>query len=390
GSMQGTPLEEAVRCAQYIIGSLGEDDHASIVVYDDNVKTLVPASRIGNRRRFLRALADVRSGGCTNLFGGWFEGAGQVARTADPKAICRVLLLSDGCANRGMLDTDTITARCAEMADAGVSTSTYGLGRGFNELLMGEMAKAGQGNAYYGETADDLMEPFQQEFDLLSALTGRHVRMGIETPAGYEISVLNNYANDRHGRTMLPDLAGGAEVWALAKLRIPARALRADIGDTVHALSVSVGFRDADSAERQFISHSLDLPVLDSKEFDALQENEEVRARAQELRSAEYRDAIREASLAGNWDRVEALLDEAGEEAEGNPWLSSSLDALRTIVRQRDIKRTSKEAYYSAASLRTRLSSSEADFSAYDQDKELRLPSFLRRKRSMGKRSDKQ
>jgi hypothetical protein len=36
----------------------------------------------------------------------------------------------------------------------------YGLGHDFNEALMLAMAKAGRGNAYYGQTAADLAEPF--------------------------------------------------------------------------------------------------------------------------------------------------------------------------------------------------------------------------------------
>jgi hypothetical protein len=51
-----------------------------------------------------------------------------------------------------------------------VTTSTYGLGRGFNEELMVAMARAGHGNSYYGQTAEDLMDPFREELELLNAL----------------------------------------------------------------------------------------------------------------------------------------------------------------------------------------------------------------------------
>mgnify|MGYP001125616670 CR=1 FL=1 len=42
-----------------------------------------------------------------------------------------------------------------EAAERSVTTSTYGLGRDFNEELMVEMAKRGGGNHYYGDTAED-------------------------------------------------------------------------------------------------------------------------------------------------------------------------------------------------------------------------------------------
>ena len=37
----------------------------------------------------------------------------------------------------------------------------------FNETLMIEMAGRGLGQGYYGETAEDLADPFREEFELL-------------------------------------------------------------------------------------------------------------------------------------------------------------------------------------------------------------------------------
>ena len=74
-------------------------------------------------------------------------------------------------------DTHEVATLCADAAEKGVTTSTYGLGRDFNEELMVEMGKRGGGNHYYGETAADLFEPFAEEFDFISNLYARHVRL---------------------------------------------------------------------------------------------------------------------------------------------------------------------------------------------------------------------
>ena len=97
-------------------------------------------------------------------------GAEQASINQRKADVSRVLLLSDGGANRGLTDPAKIAQACGRMAKAGVSTSTYGLGGGFNEELMSAMAEAGRGNAYYGATAADLKDPFEAEFDLLRAL----------------------------------------------------------------------------------------------------------------------------------------------------------------------------------------------------------------------------
>jgi Ca-activated chloride channel family protein len=299
--------------------------------------------------------------------------------------LSRVLLLSDGCANHGLTDAGQIARRCGEMARAGVTTSTYGLGPHFNEQLMGEMARAGQGNHYYGERADDLMEPFRREFDLLSALCGRHLRMGVETTPDTPIEVLNGYASDDHGRTVLPDLAAGADVWALLKLRVPGAALAP--GASRHVLAVSVGYRDVGTGRPAFLSQGLDLRVLDAAAYERQAQDETVLARVQELRVATYQDDIRAAAIATDWDRVDRLLDAATGEAADNPWLEGSLAQLRQYAALRDAARTSKETYYSSSVLRTRMTSFDEDARDFSAREESRRPSFLRRKTAQGKKT---
>ena len=108
--------------------------------------------------------------------------------------MARVILLSDGNANAGKTtDTGQIAALCAEASATGVTTSTYGLGRDFNEGLMVEMGKRGGGNHYYGDTAADLFVPFAEEFDFISSLYARHVRLSLAAPAGVKITLLNDF-----------------------------------------------------------------------------------------------------------------------------------------------------------------------------------------------------
>ena len=56
-----------------------EPNNRVLVVYDDTVETVVPAGPIGDRSRFHAALRGVRSGGSTNLHGGWLRGAETLA-----------------------------------------------------------------------------------------------------------------------------------------------------------------------------------------------------------------------------------------------------------------------------------------------------------------------
>jgi Ca-activated chloride channel family protein len=186
-----------------------------------------------------------------------------------------VILLSDGCANHGLLDHDRIHAQCAEFARAGVSTSTYGLGHGFNEELMIGMARHGQGSSYYGQTADDLMDPFREEFELLNALSARRLRLEIAPAAGVKAKMLNDYVADGDNAWLLPNLAFGGEAWAVIRLRIPSPVTAADAEAAALSLcSFSLRYTTLDGEPRAIQPMSLALPVLPASAFGAIAEDD--------------------------------------------------------------------------------------------------------------------
>ncbi|MGC9329850.1 MAG: vWA domain-containing protein, partial [Candidatus Hinthialibacter sp.] len=193
GSMSGHPIKEAKRCASYMIDQLSKEDRAAIVIYDDEVELLAPCTHVVNKDDFFMKLQLVHSRGMTNLHGGWLRGAEEIAQYASSDSITRVILLSDGLANKGLTDPDAIKKQCSELAQAGVTTSTYGLGNDFNEELMVGMARAGQGVPYYGETADDLLDPFQEEFSLLSSLFAKETKMKLKLAKNIRAEILNQY-----------------------------------------------------------------------------------------------------------------------------------------------------------------------------------------------------
>ncbi|MFZ4539580.1 hypothetical protein [Propionivibrio sp.] len=58
--------------------------------------------------------------------------------------------------------------------------------------MSGITNSALSGNHYYGDTAADLFEPFAEEFDFISSLYARHVRLSLSAPQGVKIKLLND------------------------------------------------------------------------------------------------------------------------------------------------------------------------------------------------------
>jgi Ca-activated chloride channel family protein len=264
-----------------------------------------------------------------------------------------------------------------------VTTSTYGLGDGFNEDLMVAMARAGGGNHYYGDTAEDLMDPFQQELELLGNLCLHGLRLVATGPDGVELQMVNELpAAD--GGWRLPDLAWGAEAWAVLRLRVPAAALPPP-GEHLAVLRVTVEGRSVDGDAVILERAGLALPVMLASKFDQLAEAELVARRLVELAAADALTRMRAAADRGDWPAVDRLLEQASRQFAGNEWVAAVLAAMTSIAQDRSRERMMKESMYSASRLNSRLSAKDddANFSVVAESAE--RPAYLRRKRSQGK-----
>ena len=384
GSMSGEPLAEAVRCARHIVDRLQATDIASLVVFDDRVKTLAPAQPVDDRRALHMALTHVTSGGSTNLHGGWKVGMESLLHSAKDAALARVILLSDGNANVGeTTNVEAIASLCAEAAGQGVTTSTYGLGHQFNEELMVDMAKSGKGNPYYGDTAADLFEPFAEEFDLISSLFARHLRLSLTAPEGVKITLRNDYqVEQRDGipTILLPDLPFGAEAWALLELEIAA-GLALESGNQI--LQAGVTGATPDGVPIAFADAVLKMKALTPPAWEILLPDSLVAARMAEIETGKLLEAARQAAEHGNWDAIQKMIAEARSRFADHPWLVEVLEHMAELAQSMDAGRFRKEAMYSSRKMAGRLSSKSEALGSLVA--EAASPSFLRRKSAQGK-----
>jgi Ca-activated chloride channel family protein len=270
------------------------------------------------------------------------------------------------------------------LTESGVSTSTYGLGASFNEELLSAMADAGGGQAYYGETAEDLLDPFREEFDLLSAMCGCKLRLRLDPSRGVSVRVLNDYRADAEGRSILPDLAYGSVAWALLKVRVPASLAAESPGGTLHILSACVEYEDGEGRSRQTEPAHLRLTPLPAAAYADVAQDDTVVARAREIRAAELLQEARTAAQRHDWEAVDSLLASARAEAGENEWVAATISALQEYASLRDQARFSKEAYFASRKKRMRLAEPN-ESSAYLPDREALKPGYARRKPRQGK-----
>ena len=387
GSMHGRPLNEAKLCIEMMIDRLNSDDHFSLVTYDNDVDVIVPATKVTNKEWLKANVRSIRSGGMTALYDGWSSAAAEAAKNVTKKSVSRVLLLSDGQANEGLTNQDEIASHCAQMASVGVSTTTYGLSENFNENLMSAMAKSGKGMAHYGQTADDLADPFQSEFDLINALTARDLKLHLIAEPGVEFEVMNKFQRDLDGSFVMSDLAEGGELWALLKIKVSQNNLNRATDGNLRILSAFVDYKTMDGESCRTEQSHLNLDLISDADFASLATEELVSLRKVELEAANLQDAARVAARRHNWNEVNELVAQLDVLGVENEWVKESTKKLREYADRRETERFSKEAFYKSDRMRTRMGVRNESASYIPDVEAMEVPSFLRRKVEFGKKS---
>tara|TARA_R110000850_G_scaffold66894_5_gene148455 strand:- start:533 stop:1861 length:1329 start_codon:yes stop_codon:yes gene_type:complete len=185
GSMSGGKLEQAKQAASMLVDKLGRDDILSLVVYETEVEVILPAGRLGDRRKEIKRLIQrIETGGSTALYDGVRVGGQQLDEYLSKQRINRVMLLSDGIANVGPSSNREISDLGSRLAKGGVSVTTIGLGDDYNETLMTALAEASDANYYYVADVEGLPEVFESELGELQSIVARDIVIEIRCPKG--------------------------------------------------------------------------------------------------------------------------------------------------------------------------------------------------------------
>lgn len=275
GSMSGEPLETAKEAIVAALRQLQAQDRVSVVSFDDEVRVEIPSGPVRDLDALIQKVMRIECGGSTALYDGWMEGATQVAAHLNREGLNRVILLSDGQANHGLMDRHEIARRVAGLSERGVSTTTLGFGRSYDETLLLGMATAGDGNFEHIETARSLPTFFESELQGLTRTSGRTVSLGLEPNPEYGaqvMEVLNNLTLNTLGRYQLGNLVEGQPVSVVLKMQ-----LTAPVHSTLPAgvTRVRLAWTGLDGVRRK-VRTQLDLPVVSQAEYDALPEDPEV------------------------------------------------------------------------------------------------------------------
>lgn len=225
GSMAGAKLTYTKEALLFLVDQMAAHDRLAAVVYDTRVETLLPNQPVVHKDPLKAMLRRIEPGGSTNLSGGLATGMQQIAPHAGPDFVSRTLLLTDGLANVGVTDPETLVGWVKAWREQGLGLTTIGVGDDFSEDLLVAMAEAGGGSFHYIDNPDQIPAIFAAELSGLLQVVAQGLQLRLRTAPGAAIEAVVGYPPSGTPQEVvltLPDLYGGEIKSLLVRLAVAA------------------------------------------------------------------------------------------------------------------------------------------------------------------------
>ncbi len=230
GSMaDGQKLEFAKAAVRSLIDRLDDQDRIGLVTFDDAAAVDFPlaAATRGARAELGQLVSRLGTGSGTNISDGLERGRALLLATTGRSS--RVILLSDGMANSGVVSPDGLTAIVKSIGRAGAVVSTIGMGLDFNETLLARLADHGMGNYSYLASLSNLGQVLEKDLGDAREQFAAASSLLLDLGAGVQVIDAAGYPveQDPDGRVRIPlgQLLEGTTRNLTLSLRAPVGAL---------------------------------------------------------------------------------------------------------------------------------------------------------------------
>jgi len=224
GSMVGQPMQHAREAAAAWIESSADGDTVSVLAFDGSVEWVLPPTVMNaeSRARGRAAVTKLGLGGSTCMSCAVEEVMSQFSAT--DTRVQRVVMLSDGEANKGTLTLEGFSELAARCRQRGVTVTTVGLGTGYNEKILSLLSFESNGRHHFVAESKALPEVFAREAEVLRSTIATAVEAEVALAPGVELLEVADRAHlRRDGKLIVPlgALAAGAQKTVLLEVRVP-------------------------------------------------------------------------------------------------------------------------------------------------------------------------
>lgn len=358
GSMGGQKINFARQAAIHAISKLNKNDIVSVVTYDTQVKIIVPSTKVTNKPRINRLIEGIQASGNTALFAGVSKGAAELRKFLSVNQVNRVILLSDGLANVGPKSPSELGQLGASLSKEGISVTTIGLGLGYNEDLMTQLAGFSDGNHAFVEKPSDLVKIFQYEFGDVLSVVAQDVNIIIECGnnirpirvLGRNGDIIGNKVSVR-----MNQLYSGQEKFVLLEVEVPEHKANsnADIA------SIKIDYNNLYTHSRQKLNDSASVTFSASKQVVEESIDAEVYESSVEQVANEYSKKALELRDKGDISGARAVLNKSADYLQSN---ASKLSSPVLKEQEIEARKDAEELDDASSWLRTRKALKEKQY----------------------------
>lgn len=291
-SMSGDKIAKAREAALLVLERLGTNDILSVVAYDNGVEVLVPATKVTDREMIAQRIRRIRPRGSTALFAGVSRGIEEVRKFLDDQRVNRVILLSDGQANVGPSSPNELGRLGAAAGKEGIAVTTIGLGLGYNEDLMEQLARRSDGNHAFAENGEALVKIFGYELGDVLSVVAQELSMTVKLAEGIRPVRVLNRDGEIHGQEVvlgLNQLYAKQEKFFLLEIEVSPQGANTNLS----AADVSLSYANMATGKTERTKDTVQLSFTRSKNEVARAENRAVMVAAYEsIAVAQNREAV--------------------------------------------------------------------------------------------------
>jgi Ca-activated chloride channel family protein len=237
--------KEAVRG---LVSRLQGDDRFALITFDSVAVVNTDLTPVTDtvREQIVRRLEAIQPGASTNISDGLLKARALLQGNAGERSR-KVILLSDGEANMGIVDPKELAKIATSFTQHSAVLSTIGMGLDFNETLMASLADYGMGHYAYLEHLARLGQILEQDLhdarQVFASASSLEIALGdgvtVTDAGGYPIDLASQPG---HARVVTGQLLGGAKKHFVVTLTVPTHRLsEVELGEVTLHYTTSQG-----------------------------------------------------------------------------------------------------------------------------------------------------
>lgn len=226
GSMKGQRLLNALDAAAGMIRRLRDGDTVAVVSYAAEARMVLPVTTVSTatREQLIRTIIDSVGAPTGNTCISCGVELGMQTFVGRRPGIDRMLLLSDGEANRGIVDEVGIRSLARQARNRGTTISSIGVDIDYNERLMSAIAREANGRHYFSETGSNLEQIFDQELESLVKTVAKDGKLEVELAPGVRVAEVFDRSYQQVDRRVIVPMgtfSPGEDKTLLLRLEVP-------------------------------------------------------------------------------------------------------------------------------------------------------------------------